>query len=106
VRKLPLWHLLDEIDAALEAFAGTPDEIRELGLEELTELVRFQDEMEGTARRLKNQLHAAAAGEVFEPRAGKRINSLDHPVLVKLRKKLQSFRDLALKILHTNRSIN
>lgn len=93
-RKLHLWRLLEEIDATLDACASTPDEIRELDFEELVELVQFQDELEGTARCLKNLLHVVAARKVFESRVGV-INSLDHPVLEKLRKKAQGFRALA-----------
>jgi hypothetical protein len=101
-----MWHQLDEIDAGLDAFASTPEEIRELGLEELTELVQFQDELERTARRLKNTLNAAAAGEVTADTPLRTISSLDHPVLVKLRKRMRDFRELALKILHANWRVN
>jgi hypothetical protein len=108
MKKIPcLWWALDEIDGALAALTNTPDEIREIGLEELVELVHFQDELESTARLLKNRLHAAAAGEVFkESRTGRRIASFNHPVLVALRKKAKSFRELASKIVHTNLRIN
>lgn len=103
-----LWDHLEQIDASLDAFASTPDEIRELGLEELTELAQFQDELEGTAQCLKRRLHAAANGDsAYNPKPRDlRITSLDHPVLVKLRKKLEGFRALARKILHANWSIN
>lgn len=104
-----LWDHWEQIEASLEGFASTPDEIRELGIEELIELVRFQDEMELTAKGLKRLLHAAANGDSAydpKPQSDRRITSLDHPVLVKLRKKAEGFRALALKILHTNWGIN
>lgn len=61
MKTLPIWRAWEEIEATLDACTSTADEIRWLSLEEITELIQLQDEMEKSALLLKDRLRAAAA---------------------------------------------
>lgn len=101
-----LWQPLEEIRAGLDAFASSAEEIRELGIDELTDLIHFQDDLERTAAGLKNRIERSASGEDSPPRQTEVITSADHPLIKILRKRYAAFRALAAKIRRTNLKIN
>ena len=97
-----LWCALDDIDAFPDACVSSTDEVRALSLDELTSLIRFQDSLAGTTRKLKMILDDAertAPPASFEEYAARGIiASLDHPVIVTILAKHQKFRSWAVRI--------
>jgi len=85
-----LWEPLFEIDGALEAFASTPEEIRELSLEEIAALLLFADRLSVTLAHLQAQLQRAEEPDKppAEPRDGVRssgiIDSMEHPIVQRI----------------------
>lgn len=97
-----VWKPLDEIEANLDAWASCPREIRALTHPEIVSLMLFADRLECYSNRLKRLLLRAEEEPHEDENSitiGGKIESVDDPILVKLRKEADERRDRAARIL-------
>lgn len=75
---------LDEINAALDAFADSPDAIRDLSRDEIADLIIFEARLRGTANCLKRVIEATERLEELPAPKLELVSSKDHPVIRKI----------------------
>jgi hypothetical protein len=92
-----LYEPLADIEAALDAFASSPDEVRELSLREIAALIEFEQKMRGICDWLRRMIEKTERQEMAELVVG-RIDSEDHPVLQKILRRRKEALDRAANI--------
>lgn len=89
---------LDEINAALEAFADSPDAIRDLSRDEIADLIIFAARLRVTARCLERAIEATEKLEDLPAPKLEIVSSKDHPIIRKIVQEAKDATERAARI--------